>query len=92
MEVSGCAQLVGDVGHEIALGAFHLLDQRDVVKYGHSPAARHGRDVHLKDATRKHRGRTAHRYHAVFEHGADTLQYVRIANGLDQGMSDADGA
>ena len=85
------AQLVGDVGDEVSLGALQLFDAGDVVEDGDCSSAGHRGRVHFKDSARKQGGGTAFADDAVLQSRLNALEYVGIANGLDQGMSDAHG-
>ena len=86
------AELVGDVGDEVALGALDLLDAGDVVEDGDGAAAGHGGGVDLEDAAGQQRGGAALADGALLERGADAVEHLGVADGLDQSVADADGA
>ncbi len=86
------AQLVGDVGDEVAAGLLGALDLGDVVEDGDGSAIGSGRGIDFEDAGRSDRGGFSAARLAVVEGGLDAGQDLGIANGVDEGLSGAGGA
>ncbi len=78
------AQLVADVGDELAAGFLRGLNAGDVVEHDQRAAGGQGRGVDLKDAARSKQAGAANAEFAAFERAADAGQQLRIADGVDQ--------
>src|SRR5712692_4814625 len=85
MEVRGGAQLMGDVGDEVAAGLLHTLRLREITQHGNGAATRHGRRGHIKGASGNN-GSGARRSDSQSIIGtADGGEKIRIANSFNDG-------
>ena len=86
------AKFMRDIGDEVSLRAFDLLNAGDVVEYSNRTATGHGRDVDFEDVAGDQRSRAAFADNALIESGADALENSGVADGLYQSVSKANGA
>ncbi len=85
-------QLMGDIGDELALRPLDVLDAGDVMNQGNGTSRGHRGCVDLEDLSRYEGGGATLAEGPLLDGESNTLEHVRITNGLHQRVSDSNAA